>query len=72
MEWISIKDKLPVPCNMVLVVHEDKEIYIGNWTQSYKGFDYNADFNRHYNDRQNPHADKVITHWMPLPNPPKE
>lgn len=66
-EWISIKERLPeAESNMVLVCLSDKRIFIG--------FIYND------NEWQISYSDGMkkiyeyshVTHWMPLPTPPKQ
>ena len=66
-EWISLKDRLPpIKGKMVLVVNGHSSIDIlGLWENHgnrWKWISKTGVF-RHYND---------ITHWMPLPEPPKE
>lgn len=55
-EWISIKDRLPDEIGKVLVIDNGK-IDINSWAGKYEGWYY---------------ANKNITHWMPLPELPKE
>lgn len=54
-EWISVDDRLPKPCEDVLVFNEDGEIEVGFAFRS-EGIDWYS---------------RKITHWMPLPQPPK-
>ena len=57
--WISVKDKLPTP-NEVVLIFWDNKITSG----SYKDF-HNGYF-------QHGAATQLkVTHWQPLPNPPK-
>lgn len=74
MEWISVEDRLPEDDTNVLVLFNG-EIKIGFMTwehptyeetwESYKYWDES------YHDGQGwEHWE--ITHWMPLPEPPKE
>ena len=58
-KWISVEERLPEPLVGVLVHHEDGEIYVGVWFKSFSHFLGEDDDNR-------------VTHWMPLPEPPKE
>jgi len=64
-EWISVKDGLPEDQRSVLTVNGHGEIRImGLWRK--RGDEWTWVHNghmMHYND---------ITHWMPLPEPPKE
>lgn len=62
MDWISVKDRLPDPLVDVLALHVDEitggpEIAI-EWVDHEKEWIY-----------QHPGP---VTHWMPLPDPPKE
>lgn len=69
MEWISVEDRLP-GIGLVLVADEDGFICVGNYEIKHDGpawrigndevswdFDYNLEYE--------------VTHWMPLPDPPK-
>lgn len=62
MEWISVKDRLP----------KDKEDVIVFST--YRGIFLNWRFNGEWAIMLNPvlKVPYPITHWMPLPDPPKE
>ena len=65
-EWISVKDRLPPRYKKILVVNGHGYVTIsafvkeldGKWTWLSESGKYN-----HIND---------ITHWMPLPEAPKE
>lgn len=62
MDWISVKDRLPEPLVDVLAFHVDeisgeREISI-EWVNHEKEWIY--------------HHLGPVTHWMPLPEPPKE
>lgn len=62
-EWISVKDKLPELRIPVLVYLKNSELQVAimstsnNW---YISDEWNNSFLHEY-----------ITHWMPLPSPPK-
>jgi len=59
MEWISIKDRLPKEHESVLLFEDKfKTIVYGFWN----GEDFYQTFNGLYDG---------VTHWMPLPQPPK-
>ena len=60
-KWISVKDRLPEEFTNVLVcdVHDD---YVGKWEYKRNGIWDNEGFSFYSSD---------ITHWMPLPQPPK-
>ena len=61
-KWISVKERLPVTFENVLVCtkhemlicHHDGDEWVVTYDGEYAGYDYD------------------ITHWMPLPEPPKE
>ena len=59
-EWISVDDRLP-DNGMVLTYWTDKTIE----TYEFDILDYAAGWCR-------PLGNHLITHWMPLPEPPKE
>lgn len=85
-EWVSVKDRLPDPDQDVILCtreietygkhHEKKKIYRniymgyfdGNeWLTSYcYGCEYIFRMNKKY-----PNETIEVTHWMPLPEPPK-
>lgn len=63
-EWISVKDRLPEKDVEVLVYTRNRFVS----TLDHEDIDYleeNGKFHR-YNGNQ------YISHWMPLPEPPKE
>lgn len=61
MDWISVKDRLPDERRRCLIYGE-KHIGIGNYVEP---FWYEDEWDRGYGCPE-------ITHWMPLPKPPKE
>ena len=85
-EWISVKDRLPEPEHDVILCtseietygkhHEKKKIYRNiymgyfdgdEWLTSYcHGCEYIFRMNEKY-----PNETIEVTHWMPMPNPPK-
>ena len=70
-EWISVKDRFPDVCGMPVLMVAVNEY---GQTVVVKGFtDYCCPIDFHTNEREYDfvwHAWKV-THWMPLPEPPK-
>ena len=58
--WISVKDRLPEECNQYLVCHE-RNMYLAWYSVSGRWYIEEAICEPGY-----------ITHWMPLPEPPKE
>jgi len=71
--WISVKERLPTSIvNKVLVwlEHEDLNGYLGfGHYEKYKGQEiwYDLEHNEAFSIRG-----YAVTHWMPLPEPPKE
>ena len=58
-EWISVAERLPdVGCD-VLFVCENKNYGVGAYSDTYRDF-FSGQF-----------PVKGVTHWMPLPEPPK-
>ena len=55
-EWISVKDRLPEDSANVLVCHKNGFVTTNAWLGAHWWF----------KNERNP-----ITHWMPLPQPPK-
>lgn len=63
MDWISVKDKLP-----------EKDISVLTFDGTYINvmeYWYDEDGKQVWFNPPSPPSDN-ITHWMPLPNPPKE
>ena len=59
-EWISVKDRLPeYGDGNVLIAYKQGGIYIDSWDEEYEEWDDAG-------------IDDDITHWMPLPEPPKD
>lgn len=82
-KWISVKDRLPKESGSYLVSLHQEDDELGKssdcvlfaWYQPYNLLFFNKDIgwsllNEFYDlsDRLRP----CITHWMPLPEPPKE
>lgn len=63
-EWISVKDRLPEPLVYVLVyIPDDVPYTIREGFLSPSGMWHASLYDRGHSE---------ITHWMPLPKPPKE
>lgn len=63
MEWISVKDKKPPYCEYVLVT-DGKIVY----EAKVRGADFLESDRFGFGEDD---YDDEITHWMPLPKPPK-
>jgi len=69
--WISVKDKLPPMYHMVLITGKNSA---GGSFGVIKG-SHDGDKGQWYRDDIGQYADSrgdTVTHWMPLPEPPKE
>ena len=62
MEWISVKDRLPDKENEVLVFEFRGDVSMA-YISGYEWRNFESDFKM---------DSSYITHWMPLPEPPKE
>lgn len=86
-EWISVKDKMPEPEQEVILCtretetygrhHEKKKIYRNIYAGYFDGYEWltNYCYGCEYIFRMNekyPNETIEVTHWMPLPEPPKE
>lgn len=64
MEWISVSDSKPTNIDFVLAVFNDTYVQtLPCWYRNSNDAWYQYDRSLRVND--------VITHWMPLPQPPK-
>ena len=61
-EWISVEDRLPEKGQVVLAFGKKSAS-----TGQYRGFERERKFWRWKGN-----TIRVVTHWMPLPEPPKE
>ena len=74
-EWISVNDRLPETDNDYLVLTESKDIFKAYFNEYSKEFGSYSDI---YDTDTLGYVDsewlkyEEITHWMPLPQPPKE
>ena len=70
-EWISTKDRLPTENDNYLAVVDGEVMEVTFWPDSIKNFmglrwsTCNADGFRWL-------MNEVVTHWMPMPEPPEE
>ena len=68
-EWKSVKEKLPENCQHVLVFSRGFGVQVSFYANlpnlGYVGFNVS-------NGKYASPANLSITHWMPLPEPPKE
>ena len=57
-QWVSVKDRLPDPNNVVLTIDKLGFFYMDRVNKNGKWDEQDSSFN-------------PVTHWMPLPEPPK-
>ena len=72
-QWIPVSERLPDDETPVLIFHHTK-IRIGELVWEHPGFEDNYDAFRYWDDPENDGQGWEwgdITHWMPLPEPPK-
>jgi hypothetical protein len=65
MEWISIKDRLPDERDIYLV-YSDGQIALGDFVLEEQIWNVQPYCNSWYWSKS------MVTHWMPLPEPPKK
>ena len=58
-EWISVEERLPEVGREVLATRNERDCFVVMYSDTYKGF-FSGQF-----------PVKGVTHWMPLPRPPK-
>lgn len=63
-KWISVEDRLPEKIATGCLVYADGWTQVADWTHDKYGNDWWFYVDGEY--------DPEITHWMPLPEPPKE
>lgn len=68
-QWVSVEDRLPEDGEKVLVFGKCRCSKVKPYTNT--AYYYDAS-NKPYWDMGCYKQDEVITHWMPLPEPPKE
>jgi hypothetical protein len=81
MKWINVKERLPKLNTPVLILgkpYENKPkmfaVAIWNfddWEKPESSFDW-FEIDEMFVDAMSDYTDSNITHWMPLPEPPKE
>ncbi len=64
VEWISVEDRLPQYDKEVVYIDKSNDIHLGR-LESGMGKEI---YWTHYDFLE----DEDVTHWMPLPHPPKE
>lgn len=69
MDWIKCCDELPDRFEIVLLYNRQKKEILMGWRET-----NNKEPNHKYKilDQYDLECDKNITHWLPLPRPPKD
>lgn len=63
MEWVGVEDELP---------KEDKDVLVYNGKDLSVSAIINGYGNQGWHERDDGYDYGYVTHWMPLPQPPKE
>ena len=63
-KWISVEERLPEKMYSACLVYSDGYIQVACWSHDKMGWDVWFYVDGEY--------DPDVTHWMPLPEPPKE
>ena len=71
-EWISVKERLPESDNLVLVSADGKPIENVTLVGAYELAVYDPEEKEWILEMWPEWGDVKVTHWMPLPEPPKE
>ena len=66
LEWVSVKERLPEKDTLVLCIGAKGGLFVGKNLRLYEGE------NVAYCYVPNSRISRNATHWMPLPEPPKE
>ena len=70
--WINVDDMLPTACVECLVT-DGEDYAVGSWRPDAKAWDsYRFGWIEKQDDPDWPHGLKKVTHWMRLPDLPKE
>lgn len=67
MEWISVKDKLPDNNGDCIAITKDETIFMARCVDKTYWKLYFSDNGLQFDKNRS----NTVTHWMPLPEPPK-
>lgn len=77
--WISVEDRLPEHDQVVLAVSKLPDTSVFDWYKyplnlKLLNFYNKNQYHRYFRDKESlfPVNSENITHWMPVPSPPKE
>lgn len=73
-EWISVNDKFPKDGKEVLVTYFYKSKPKRRYVKTANCFTYDgkAHWNSVWDEYKATNEEEIVTHWMPMPEPPKE
>ena len=72
MEWISVKDRLPIKPDKDCDEYDELIVHCSN-NPCHENIVTSLDFTEHgWADQKGQDWNRFVTHWMPLPEPPKE
>lgn len=69
MKWISVEDSLPNGGGLLLAYRSNNKIEIMFFSGHYKNFSFHTGDIRDMG--KEPEDGNIVTHWMPLPEPPR-
>ncbi len=79
MEWISVKDRLPNNNELVIAygkkeTDSEKDVWLVTFYKEVieKCGDHKKNISDQYWEKTNGYDVDEVTHWMPLPQPPKD
>ena len=70
-EWISVNDRLPDACGFLCLLCGENSFGQIRVFEGFTGYMERGKFEWHSNQKDIDIDVWTITHWMPLPNPPK-
>ena len=78
MEWISVKDRLP-EYGVIVLITDGEDVNAGslNYSGKYPFKFIQDDVSKEFTDfsetfNENSYIPNAVTHWHPLPEPPKD
>lgn len=66
MKWISVKERLPPEISGEYIIYDEDVNLIGVAYYEHTGWEY-----RFHREDYDDFTHEDVTHWMPLPEPPK-